>query len=740
MTATSATKAAPVPLTYHLHQHPPLSPSTTPTSQAAAMVAIAASATSGADLEASGVVGGFPAIAAKLDPLHAPRGGCFSVEQRKRGVLMTMQVEARNSSTIEKGPRESAATGGDVLLLLEADAMNGEAVRDGQCKAVCETTTNIVNHDDDDNDVAPLRIAFHDDGNTQQQQQHQATAATNNRGDNTEAGKEKRENSLCCGSSPSNLPMASSSYMQTTPCPPPASQHTIVDNHESKAPSSAMRIEHKPKAHTALPIKSCLKKSSLRNAANDSTSALVANNNKTTKKPNTARRVSGLWGVPVATTITQQRQTPSFPQLSEKLVSNILTFLPMLDQFRFSGSSARHFAIVHQAKDHWGHVDATSTVHQLHAHYKSKSDAADALAADAHTTATGLPPKPTTVTTTMKRSKSFNAVDPIAEKVGKHLDRLLAPHQSHIQSLTIRNIQHRLSAHSWLPPSQLRSLTLTHFEDLTDTHLHVFCLSGGSGTANSGKHILRSRPLPLQQLTLQYCPLVSSVASIAKFCPELNSLDVQGCSKITDISSLTSLFVAAKKSPSAAATSAPLSTSTRGLGSLFGAPQSASASTRGLGSLFGERAAPAPAPPASRGLGSLFAAPQPAPSQLGSLFATPKPVAPQPPKTAPSLSSMFQRPAPSQPKQHLASLFANDSSSPPQPQPTGSPPKSSLECLFAPPGMSPKRNEHAQSIHGSSSANKHATTLYRRGSSSIQEQQQSIKLHLNIMETGVNPL
>ncbi|KAG7345754.1 F-box domain containing protein [Nitzschia inconspicua] len=153
------------------------------------------------------------------------------------------------------------------------------------------------------------------------------------------------------------------------------------------------------------------------------------------------------------------------------------------------------------------------------------------------------------------------------EQTGKALAQVLQGRTPH--TLIIREIESALCAnHFELPPSLLaglRELTLTHFDAMTDTHLHVLLLLtlGGSGAAGGAMSPL---PLPntkpgnvapkkpskprsynnLRILRLEYCKQLTnnSVASIAKTCQKhLRTLSLKGNLHITSMIPLQGLLV-----------------------------------------------------------------------------------------------------------------------------------------------------------------------------------------------------
>jgi hypothetical protein len=149
----------------------------------------------------------------------------------------------------------------------------------------------------------------------------------------------------------------------------------------------------------------------------------------------------------------------------------------------------------------------------------------------------------------------------------------LAPVQ--IRSLILRNVRDRLSADrmdDFLPTSilsspYLRELTLTNFESLTDTHVHVLLLATtlSQTTAMDGLSsikISKNKMLPnanakhnqLTKLKLEDCRQLTSntLQSISKTCSHehLQELSLKGCHTITSIWPLSDLLVTKLAVPS----------------------------------------------------------------------------------------------------------------------------------------------------------------------------------------------
>jgi hypothetical protein len=132
-----------------------------------------------------------------------------------------------------------------------------------------------------------------------------------------------------------------------------------------------------------------------------------------------------------------------------------------------------------------------------------------------------------------------------------HLTMRLRPFVHVIRSLTLRNVEDRLSAdHLYLPFDQLTHLTIANFVGLTDAHLRsllylaaTFLGSGGRRTVNNNNNNNKkamtttqpvvvvaptataslSKTLPLQCLRLEDCPQITSdcLVQVRAFCPHL---------------------------------------------------------------------------------------------------------------------------------------------------------------------------------------------------------------------------
>ena len=344
------------------------------------------------------------------------------------------------------------------------------------------------------------------------------------------------------------------------------------------------------------PLVSLLKKSSAystpKNAPSSASRKLRSSTGSHTR---TGRRIRGLWG-------DADDQVCLFGQLhDETLLHNILTFLSMKDLCQASMVCQRwnHLA---RHKDAWKRIDATDFVQTAYDYYSSTSSS-----------------------TSNSATKATSLV--LAARMEQYSPNVISIH----------SIEHRLSASNFLSSSpSLQELTLTHFYELTDTHIHALLLSSsfqnGQGAARS------NRTCSLRKLVLEGCPLLTdaTVQSVATLCPLLEELSLQGNSKIQDLSALAELWTLTKKPPTPLKPAAPKlnlmqlaapPSSATSVASLFGPPPTAPATSSAcssMSSLF----SPPPAPPAR---------PKTPPNALQSLFAPP---GQSPPRTANVISAL----------------------------------------------------------------------------------------------------
>ncbi len=324
-------------------------------------------------------------------------------------------------------------------------------------------------------------------------------------------------------------------------------------------------------------------------------------------RPSTARRVRGLWNNSV-------NDDCHWYKLRDETVTHILGFLNLAETLKVGMVANRYLSLVRTSKSLWVSVDATEFVQTAHTRFLIESP----------------------------------SVSSAQERTGKALEDVLRRYKP--ISLIIRDIHNYLSADSYLPNvASLHELTLTHFDDLTDTHAHVLLLMTQSGT--------KKKPNSLRKLSLNYCPRLTnaSLRSVASLCASLESLSLYGCMGITRLDPLATLLVTETKKLS-------LGNDT--------IPQPASTQITALMKMF----SPTPTSCATQS------------SRLSSMFA--------PPSNEITNSQSTVRS-----DQCVSPSLARDTSEPLSPPRSLSPtPASSLQSLFAPPGMSPPRKS-APPIH-----------------------------------------
>ena len=228
-------------------------------------------------------------------------------------------------------------------------------------------------------------------------------------------------------------------------------------------------------------------------------------------------RVHGLWGEDAAVN--------PFALLHDSLLSEIVSsFLDLEDLCRCQCVSQR-FASLARDEEAWRHIDATSFVQTLYKYYDRRQHRNPAEA------------------TTELLVQKWQAKTPF--------------------SIRIHKIGHCLDAHTFCLPTntkRLLLLSLSHFENLTDTHVHMLLLSSNttasyfqaavsvalSGNLNciNRRHSSLTHHWSLQSLILEQCPRLTnaSIRSIANMCNQLQELDVSGCLLVDDLSPLQPLW------------------------------------------------------------------------------------------------------------------------------------------------------------------------------------------------------
>ena len=216
-------------------------------------------------------------------------------------------------------------------------------------------------------------------------------------------------------------------------------------------------------------------------------------------RPLTHRRIRGIWSEHAIT-------DTHLDLLRNETLSHILSFLPLTDLLR-SSMVARRWSFLASQDALWKRIDATEFIQQ------------------AHTTFYQQDPE----TATQNTCESLRAI---------LKDRTL-------DSLHVQEIGHRLSADIYLPAlTSLQELTLTGFDDLTDTHLHVMLLMFEGVTRAAG-----GAPTSLRKLVLQDCPQLSNatIRSIATRCTHLEEISLKGNPRMDDLEPLAALLVTVPK-------------------------------------------------------------------------------------------------------------------------------------------------------------------------------------------------
>ena len=192
--------------------------------------------------------------------------------------------------------------------------------------------------------------------------------------------------------------------------------------------------------------------------------------------------------------------TDSFAKLCDPTLRRVLSFLSMRDIVSLSGVSNRWRYLALQPQS-WQFVDATDFVQTTNLHLGSTKSA--------------------------------------ARKTGDILASHLRPYSP--EKLAIRSIRHRLQPESYLPSIiGLRELTLTEFNTLSDTHVHVMLLSSSVLVAQARSKSNNS----LRKLVLEDCPMLTnaSVRSIGSLCRQLEVLSLCGCPSVSSVMPLRDMF------------------------------------------------------------------------------------------------------------------------------------------------------------------------------------------------------
>jgi hypothetical protein len=234
------------------------------------------------------------------------------------------------------------------------------------------------------------------------------------------------------------------------------------------------------------------------------------NNNKTkTKTPKGRYVVRGLW---------PEEKDATTSMLSDGLLAHVFSFLPLSDLVRVESVSCR-FATVASRDELWTTIDATLYVAETYQTFATK-----VVPISSDTTTTTPPTTSGGVRHRQQRRRPEQAQqqhesDQAAIWTTQQLTQTLQSHHTSIRHLTIRNIQHCLSAdYLHLPLEQLETVTLGHFYGLTDTHLRSLLFLA---SLQKKRHTDHHNALPLSRMRLEHCPQLSSACliSIRALCP-----------------------------------------------------------------------------------------------------------------------------------------------------------------------------------------------------------------------------
>lgn len=281
-------------------------------------------------------------------------------------------------------------------------------------------------------------------------------------------------------------------------------------------------------------------KSSLKTSKYSSKSPVSSAQKGVVVRASTERRVRGLWND--VTSADPTKVDASFwSKLRDETMVDIFQYLNLADLIKVGMVSNRYRSIIKQEKSLWRSVNASEFVARTHKHYLSIGENKKKLA---------------------------------QARVGRELDRIFQEYHTPIY-LVIQDIHDFLSADDLPSLTGLEELTLTHFDSLSDTHVHVLLLM----IHNSGLLPKKNPPKPLRKLSLEHCPKLSDgcLRSIASQASSLQSLSLKGCQGITKVDPVLSLLSSKAQiipdrtgpSPSSLDGSLSATTGILGLSSLF---------------------------------------------------------------------------------------------------------------------------------------------------------------------------
>ena len=283
--------------------------------------------------------------------------------------------------------------------------------------------------------------------------------------------------------------------------------------------------------------------------------------------------------------IQKKKNQHPFEKLRDETLITIMSFLDLADLLR-SGMVCRRWSYqVWYESSLWKCVDASSFVRCAYRTFLRQllQQQSTTLDNDVVAETTAITQKslvhqacPSPFPSTFPSSSSRNATrkittiaacsSPSLSTLTKRAQRLTSSCLESIlqnrkpERLIITGIDDVLDAnHFHLPSmvlSSLQELTLSNFNSLSDTHLHVLLLmtlggenagpGPGAGIVLKQKRRSKGRSQnSLRVLVLEHCKLLtnSSLTSIAKTCGDLASLSLSGNINITDVSPLQDLFV-----------------------------------------------------------------------------------------------------------------------------------------------------------------------------------------------------
>jgi hypothetical protein len=439
----------------------------------------------------------------------------------------------------------------------------------------------------------------------------------------------------------------------------------------------------------AHPLVSALRRRSMGDATPHRSHPAVLSMGRHKTRPATGRRVGGLWNPIVvandalASSISHSHhmellvERNALDVLQDTTLEQVFSFLSMADVLKCTMVD-RRCSYIAQRDTIWKRVDATDFCQQAHATFckKHSNDSSSFSSSLAHAKAT---------------KSTSEALDQVLQKY------VFA--SSVTTSLTIRSIGKHLSAEWFLPgSSSLQELTLSGFDDLTDTHVHVMLLTQGyhhfhhhQGGVMAAAACKSNAVNKLRKLVLEDCPLLTnaSVRSIATRCTNLEELSLEGSGssyqtktppsapQLTDVTPLAELLAT---SPALLALATATIMTNNSNSSSSGIPSSCKF-------ILGKRCSTS----SSSGLASLSSLFGPAPSKVAAAPATmsrPNCTKPQP-KSNPSTSPLasFFGPPPAKiaaaPALSLSPAFVNVKPQLQQPRPAA--PMNSLSSLFVDP-------------------------------------------------------